>query len=699
VEALIREHFTEAKAAAGDSGRPDFGSVPAGTGLRTKLHTEPQAKSVSISIEIPRQVEPVPDTAAERRKKLVRSLADAVINQRLSRLVKKPDAPVLGASAYSYEYLEFLHTSGISADCEPSKWEEALRLIERELRRALEHGFTAAEFEEAVASVRQQVKLRADQASTRRSRDLADALVIQLSARRVFTHPSDDLERVAAELDGVTAAGAHAALKADWNSDDIQIFVGGNLELPGVNAEEKIAAVFNESRGQPVEAPAEDAQAAFAYTEFGPPGEIVERKVVEDLEVTQAVFANQVRVSIKPTPFEKGTIRVLANFGGGKLSAPKGKPGLIPFAQSTFILGGLEAHDVDELRRLFAGKTVGTDFSVGDGAFLLAGRTTPEDLEAQLQLLAAHLVAPGFRTEAQEQFRRGLAPMYAELSTTPEGVMADRVSKFLHQGDERFGYPEREVMESRDLKEAKAWLLPELRESWLEVSIVGDVEPDAALKALAATFGALPARAREKPAYEKERQVALPTPPASEVFHFQTEIPKAVAAVYWPTADMSDIQRTRRLTVLSSVLDDRLRLKVREELGETYSPACYHVANDTFTGFGYMTAMVEVKPGQADNIRGIVTEIADEVAKGPISQDEFERAMKPLMSQLEQMRRDNRYWSQNVLRNCHEHPERLDWARAIITDFQAITLEEIQKLAAEFLPSSRVVTASVIPQS
>jgi zinc protease len=288
--------------------------------------------------------------------------------------------------------------------------------------------------------------------------------------------------------------------------------------------------------------------------------------------------------------------------------------------------------------------------------------------------------------------------MYTELQHTAEGIMADRVVSFMHSGDPRFGYPKIEDMQKRSLAELKAWLTPELAESYLEVSFVGDVDPKAALEAAAATFGALPKRAAKKADFTQARQVAFPKP-TTEDFKFTTEIPKAIAAMYWPTADMSDIKRTRRLSVLAAVLDDRLRLKVREELGETYSPACYHVANDTFTGYGYMTSMIEVKPEQLDTIGKIVAEIGDSVAKGPITDDEFDRAMKPLLSQLEQMRRDNRYWSQNVLRNAHEHPERLDWARALVSDFQAIKKDEIQALAAEFLTSTRIVTARIIPQS
>jgi zinc protease len=276
--------------------------------------------------------------------------------------------------------------------------------------------------------------------------------------------------------------------------------------------------------------------------------------------------------------------------------------------------------------------------------------------------------------------------------------MMNEVVRFTHDNDPRFGFPSLDVMQQRNLAEVKAWLTPHLRDAFLEVSVVGDVDPEAALKAIAQTLGALPSRAKTKPDYSNARQVSFPAP-GSKSFPFSTEIPKAIAAIYWPTADMSDIRRTRRLSVLASVLDDRLRLKIREELGETYSPACYHVANDTFSGYGYMTAMIELKPEQLGRISQLVGEIGDELVKGPITDDEFDRAMKPLLSQLEQMRRDNRYWSQNVLRNAHEHPERLDWARALVTDFQEIRKEEIQTLAAEYLPSKRIVSALITPQA
>jgi zinc protease len=697
VKAEIAKHFGDAKAAKGAAKDPSFGKVSSGRGAIAKLHTEMEAKATDISIEVLRPDDKAPDTAAERRKTMVRDLADMMLNQRLTKLAKAEGAPFLSGESYSYKYLQFVEVIGIMAQCPPDQWKATLTLLETELRRAIEHGFTEAEFAEAKSTFLKAVELRAAQAESRKSRDLASGIVKVLADNKVFTHPVDDLERVKAALEGLEQEEVHQSLAKTWDSKDVQIFVGGNLKLEG-DAEKQILAVYKDSKAKPVTAPTKEETAAFAYTEFGDEGKLESEKTVQDLEITQAVFANNVRVNIKPTPFEKGTIRVALNFGGGKLSAPRDKPGIIPFAQSTFTAGGLKVHSQDDLRRIFASKTVSTEFSIGDEAFLLAGRTTPADLEAQLQLLAAYLTAPGYREEAERQFRRNLEPMYVQLKHTAEGVMMDKVVPFIHSDDPRFGFPDIETMRQRSLAELKAWLAPALTEDYMEVSIVGDVDPKAALAAVAKTLGALPKRAAKKPEYTEQRAVPFPSGPVEKEFPFTTEIPKAIAAIYWPTDDMRDIQRTRRLTLLGAVLDDRLRVQVREELGETYSPACYHVASDTFTNYGYMTAMIECKPGQSKTISELVVKIADELATGSITDDEFERAKLPQLTQIEQMRRDNRYWAQNVVRNAQEHPERLDWARSLISDFSGIEREELEALAKKYLGAKRAVAVKIMPQ-
>jgi zinc protease len=696
VKRLIEQHFANAKLRRESSPEPDMGKITAGRGAIAKLHYEKDAPDTDISIETLRPAKIGPDTAARRREMMVRDLGDIMLSQRLSELAKKEGAPFISAESYSYEFLEFVEVIGAMVKCRPHLWKEAMSMIEQELRRAIEHGFTDAEFEEARAAMLKNAKLRAEQASTRQSKALASQFVTVLASKKVITHPAEDLKRVEAALATLKKEECHESFRKSWDSKDLQIFVGGNLKLDG-DAEKTILSAYRESAAKPVAAPANEQSAQFAYTDFGAEGKISKREEVKDLEATLVTFENNVRLNVKKTPFQKNAATVTVSFGGGKLEVPKGKESLIAFAQSVFPSGGLEKHSADEIRRIFASKSVSTDFSVGDEAFLLAGRTTPTDLQAQLQLLAAFATAPGYREEAERQLRKNFDSIYTSLAHTAEGVMTGKVSGFIHADDPRFGFPERADLEKITTADLKAWLAKPLGESYLEIGIVGDVDVEAAIKAVANTFGALPKRAATKPEFTAERAVPFAKEKSAE-FRFSTEIPKAIAAIYWPTEDMSDIKRTRRLILLSSILDDRLRIKVREELGETYSPACYHVASDSFTGYGYMTAMMELKPEQTAKIAALVKDIGNDLASGKISDDEFERAKKPQMEQLPQMRRDNRYWSQNVMRNCQENPERLEWARSLLDDFTSIKKADIEELAKKYLTSERAVTVSIIPE-
>ena len=67
------------------------------------------------------------------------------------------------------------------------------------------------------------------------------------------------------------------------------------------------------------------------------------------------------------------------------------------------------AHNIDDINRITAGHSVGLNFDVEDGAFVLTGNTVPSDLELQLQLMAAYITAPGYRPEALDRFFRLVA--------------------------------------------------------------------------------------------------------------------------------------------------------------------------------------------------------------------------------------------------------------------------------------------------
>jgi zinc protease len=252
-------------------------------------------------------------------------------------------------------------------------------------------------------------------------------------------------------------------------------------------------------------------------------------------------------------------------------------------------------------------------------------------------------------------------------------------------------------MQNLTMDDLKQWLAGPLANGYLEVTLVGDVEPQQALEAIAKTLGALPKRDAAKPAFTNERVLHYPTAQTKD-FEFSSQTPCAISIVCWPTAGNRDIAQDHRTRMLVEILRDRLRLKVRTELGATYTPAVARYTSDAFPDFGYVQAELTVDPEKAREIAPLVTSIGAELATGHISDDEFQRAIKPVLASLEEAAKDNGYWLRTLC-DCQEHPQSLDEARHEAEDYKSITKAEIEALAKQRLATDKATVINLIPAS
>ncbi|HEY0968581.1 MAG TPA: insulinase family protein [Opitutaceae bacterium] len=698
VEQQIVSTFSPIVGRAPAQPEPDLGTIAQFEGVRVKFHSEPEAAATTVGIQTLTPYTREPDTAANRIKYLPRSIAVGILNRRLAELAKKEGAPFSSGRASVAEGYDFYRNASIDLTCQPDQWAAALSVADQELRRALEHGFQPAELREVVAGYLNALEQGVRTASTRRSSGLAGELLDSIADQSVFTTPADDLALFRPALEKITVDDCLSALRDAWNVPHRYVTVFGNAK-PGPDvaaAERAITDAYRQSLAVAVQPPAAIADTAFAYTDFGPAGTVTERRHVEDLDVTLVTFANGVRLNLKKTDFEADRIRMSVRIGAGQLLEPRNQPGLGLFAGNVFSAGGLGKHSADDLRRILAGRNVGTGLSVGADALNLGGATTPADLLLQLQLTTAFIVDPGYRPEAERQLRKGLEQLYTRLAHTPQGPLQLDFSRLLAGGDPRFGTPLEKEIAARTIEEARAWLTPQLATGAIEIALVGDLDLDAAIDAVGRTLGALPPRA-PKPALEEARQVSLPATPLRRDYTVETEIPKGIVALYWPTTDAKDIHVVRRLSLLGEVFADRLRVKVREELGGAYSPGAGNTSSETYRGYGYMIANVTVDPERASEIADVVTAIAADLAANGVSEDELDRARQPILTSIRESSRTNQYWLGSVLASAQEFPERLDYSRSRTADFEGITKAEVDALAKAYLGSDRASRAGVLP--
>jgi zinc protease len=672
----------------------DMGSVAEFTGVRTLFHSEPEAADTEISIESVVSHPQPPDTSAVEIREVVRTLALEMLNRRLSVLSKKEGAPFTRAETGVEEAFSLYRESSIGVHCRADQWIAALGVAEQELRRALKLGFRQDELREAVADYRNELEQALKTASTRRSDELAGEIADSLVERQVFTSPADDLALLGPVLDKVTPSDCADALREAWAAPGRYVCISGNTVIAG-DANAAIAAAYAASQTVPVGATGAQSNAAWAYTYFGAPGAVASRTHVGDLDFTEITFSNGVRLNLKKTNFEANTIHVAWRLGTGQLTEPASEPGLGTFTTLTFSAGGLGKHSVDDLQRILAGKTVGSSFTSGQDAFILEGDTDKEDLALEMQLLTASITDPGYRPESLRVARKRIEAAYLSFEHTEGGPIELEVARMLASGDSRFGLPPKDAMMALNLDEMRAWLAPQLSTGALEVTVIGDFDPDAVVDAASRTVGALPMRA-PKPALDDLRKVSFPSQPFARDYPIDTKIPKSLVVFYWPTADGFDIHRARRLSILAEVLSDRLRVRLREQMGSTYSPEAGSTASDVFPGYGYITANALVDPAKAAVIADAVAAVARDLQAKGATQDELDRAKNPVLTSIRESERTNQYWMR-VLSKAQERPEVLDWARSRRADFEKITTADIDALAAAYLDPARASRVVIHP--
>ncbi len=674
---------------------PDLGPIKQPEGLETGVFVDKEVASTDVSLLLVRPYVEKPDTAATRGERMPLDIAHSIISRRFDRLSKIQGSAITSGSASNRTLFNYLDIGSIDVTAADDRWQEAVPILEQEFRRAINHGFTDAELAEAKSNLLNAYQQQVKQKTTRKSEGIATVLAKSINDNTVFSDPATDLEVVASTLAAIDVAACHQALAKFWEASGHHLILT-TKEKPE-SAENELAALFEESRGKPVEAPVLRAIQAFDYTDFGKPGTVISRKEVRDLGITHLVLSNQVRVNLKPTDFEKGKIRLLARVGSGKLTQPKDMPMLDVFATAVFEGGGLGKHSNDDLQQILAGKNVGSSLAIGDDAFTLGGTTTPADFTTQIQLMCASLTDPGYRDEALWQFQKAVPMIYQQIKHTTAGPQQE-MEAWLHGGDSRFTIAPAEKLSSYTIADAKKWLTPELTKGYLELTIVGDFETDKILPDLLATLGALPSRAPAAASLPGARKIRFPNAPAAKTFTYESKISQGVATTLWKTVGVRGNQKEfRRLNLLGDIYGDRLREEIREKLGASYSPNAGASGSDALEGIGYIIGESVGKPEDLELLLKTMRDLADSFASTGATADELDRALKPTLGQLEKSLRDNSYWLGTVMSQSQSDPKRLELARSRDADYRSITLAEINALAKKYFKAENALLISIKP--
>lgn len=693
VEAALRQHFADWQA------QPlvpavDPGPVPIELTGQTDIYVDP-ALSEQITVSKNGPWLDHTDTLAFRQKNVRRQLAYGIINRRLQRLARSENPPFRGAGLGTSEVFEAGRTTSLVIDTGDGEWRTALAAAQAEYRRAMEQGFTTAEVAEQVANLRTALENNAAGADTRANASFITGALTLLQDGQVPTTPASALQRFLDHLPEITPESVLAALKEEAVPLDEPLIRFEGRTAPAGGAE-ALRAAWNEGMAAPLATEDGAALGSWDYTDFGAAGTVVADNVEPKLGIRTLTFANGLKLNLKRTELQQDRVSVQLNIDGGQLLNTREDP-LATAMVNVLPLGGLGKHTTDELQSILAGKSVTFGIGAADDTFVMNAGTTPRDLELQLQLLAAAISDPGYRSQGEAQYRRNIENFFASRDATPENALGNALGGIISDDDPRFTLQPKEAYLGLGFSRLRASIADRLSHGALELALVGDFDEQQAITMVARTLGALPAREAAFRTYESNRQRAFTADRTPRVLRHGGAADQAIVRMDWPTRDDSDFTDELRLELLERVLRIELTDTLREQLGQTYSPGVNASQSEIYPGFGYFSIGASVDVSQIPATREAILTTVRALIAAPVDADVLLRARRPMLEAYDNALKTNAGWMTLVDR---AQTEADDIARFVAGKeaLSALTPADVQAIAARYLKPDERLEIDVLPK-
>ncbi len=645
--------------------------------------------SASVSVSVSKQ-KSKEDSIEKRYNNARLLLLSNAITARYARISSTPQSQISDGSGGFFCFDNFADTFTFSAQAPVGKSKEAL---EENFRQLLSlDSLSDEEIENAKKKLFADLQNQIDGKSTRKNPKLANEIVNSFSDNEVFTSPEFDMFLAKESLKDFNAKDAKKLLTSIFDNAKLKVFISDTSQAPEKNTLDKIV---RESYTKALNSKYNAETFAInplIFSQFkNQNANIKKSNFDKELQIEQLEFENGVKVNLKTTDFSKDEILMKISFGNGILDLPKNKPEYYASLYA-LICGGTKFQSFSEINSAQAYMKFSLGVEIDGNSFSISGRSTRKDFSNMINLSATMIADAGFRDDGIQALEKNAEAFYRGYQTNPIAKIR-YASMRLSESNFKNVPGNFEDFKKIKMQDIKEWLTPILKNSQLEISIVGDFKIEEVKKLISETFAKLPKR-------DSKQWVPfvpikfIPTGSTLDLTYKTEDEPRSIASKFWLSSGRENMEVMRTENLLGVILDDRLRKEIREKEGKVYSPFAYNNSSQWIKDTGFMVAMTFVVPESNKQLAQLLEKCGKELLND-ISKDEFERAKIPLVKSVEANLRKNEYWLA-VLDRSQSNPELFKMAKTIRSGYENIELEHVKE-AAKKVFSKPPYSISVMP--
>lgn len=673
--------------------------------------SDPEVQSESVSMTRLEPARPATTTVAQYRDDLVLRLATMAFNRRLDDKISRGGTSYLSARVAAGNDASAIYTAELSATAAGGKWRQALEETALELQRARVFGFTPRELDDArketmafaERAVETEATLPAAAFLSRINRDVTEGVPTMSAQQR--------LGLLMELLPGITPEEAARRFADEFNPQAV-CFTATLPSGPNVPTEAELLKIGTDALKVAPTPEAETARATQLMEKQPAPGAVAEGGLHVPSRVWSGWLGNNVRVHFRQMDERKNEVTVNISLIGGTLLENATNRGVTQAAQVAWSRPATQRLSSTDIRELMTGRKIsvrggsgmgggrrGAGGGTSDGVSLTISGS-PDELEVGFQLAHLLLTQPRLEAAAFEQFQTRTREMLQEALKNPMMLGMRVAAAAPYPDDEPRTQPLTEAnLDRLTVEIAQSWLDRLIRESPLEVVIVGDISQERALELTAKYLGSLPPRERVAPeTHASIRKLARPAGPRVIEKSLRTPTPQAFVLSGFYGADETSVADVRALAMAARILSTRMVKEVREDAQLVYSIGAQSRPAGTYPGFGVFAASAPTDPAKVPAlIEKLASMYAAFAGNGP-TDEELEVAKKQMANTFEEQLREPGYWS-GRLDQLTFRGASLDNVVGDPAAYQALTAAQIQATFARYYAPEQSIIVIVRPEA
>jgi zinc protease len=692
---MVTRHFASIPKAVAPKPRPVI-TVPEQPGTRYTVATDKEATTATVQIL---SILPVPDptTVGQYRADVLDNMFADMLSARLSELSQKPNAPILGGGASRGLFVRTAIASSVGAMVKEDGIDKGLAALFTEVERITKFGFTQSELEREKTESLKSFENLVTEKGTHNSSDYAAEYTRSATNREPI--PGIDYENVLYHrfVPSYTLAEVNALAKT-WTPERSRIIVVNAPEKPGLKipdeAELKTVVASAEAATKDLK-PYVDATSSRPLLDPLPEGGTITNMVRKAFGVTEWTLSNGARVVLLPTPVKEDEILFRGVAQGGTSLAPDKDFIAADTAAEVVPAGGLGSMNALELRKALSARTVHVQPFFSDTDEGVSGGSTKDDLETMFQLVYLTFTQPRADKSMFDVIIQQMTAVLANQAALPEFAFQTTLQAAITQNHFRARPFTTELVKEMDLDKSMAFYKDRFSDaSGFTFTFVGSFDLETIKPLVERYLASLPSTNRHET--WKDPGISLPKGIVEKRVEKGVD-PKSQAAIVFGGPFQYKPENRVAIRAMADVLENRLRERLREALGGTYSVTVSPSYDKAPREEYHLVVQFGCDPSRTDElVKAVFEQIALLQAQGPTA-DQVKTVRETFMRDAESNLSQNGYFLSQIS-SRYENGEDLSTLFNITDLYETIDAPMIQTAAKQYLDVANHVTVTLVPE-